>query len=102
MSRRVAWMVVAAMLVAVAAAWASDATGITGTVTKMSGDVITVTVETTSVDVALLPTTKYKVGAKVATRGDLMVGDSVLATVVKVGPRWQAQVVKITHPKKKP
>jgi len=49
-----------------------------------------------------LPTTKYMVGAKVVKREDLSVGDAVVASVVKAGPQWQASLVKITHPKKKP
>jgi hypothetical protein len=104
MSKRAAWGIVLVMLVAAAIlpAWASDAIKISGTVTKQGGDAITVTVETTSVDVTLLPTTKYMVGARPAKREDLMVGDAVAATVVKVGPQWQASLVKITHPKKKP
>jgi len=107
MSKRAAWMVmVAVMLViftaVVASASANDAIKINGNVTKLGGDTITVTVETTSVDVTLLPTTKYMVGARPAKRDDLMLGDAVVATVVKAGPQWQASLVKITHPKKKP
>jgi len=90
------------VVAAILPAWASDAIKINGTVTKQGGDTITVTVDTNSVDVTLLPTTKYMVGAKVVKREDLSVGDAVVASVVKAGPQWQASLVKITHPKKKP
>jgi hypothetical protein len=94
-------MGILAVVLVAAAAWAVDSIIIGGTVTKMAGDTITVTVETNSVDVVLLPTTKYVVGAKPAQRSDLMLGDTVAATVLRVGKDWQAQKVKITHPKKK-
>ena len=103
MSKRVALFAVVMLVVAaILPAWASDAIKINGTVTKQGGDTITVTVDTNSVDVTLLPTTKYTVRGKAVKREDLLVGDTVSAAVTKVGAQWQASVVKITHPKKKP
>jgi hypothetical protein len=76
-----------------------DAIHMTGMVSKIAGDTMTVAVSDQSADVKLLPTTTYTVGAKPGTAGDIHVGDSVNVWVVRKNPDWLAQSVKIT-PKK--
>jgi ribosomal protein S1 len=77
-----------------------DAIIMTGSVSKIAGDTMTVSVSDQSADVKLLPTTTYKVGVKAATAADIHVGDSVTVWVVRKNPDWLAQSVKITHAKK--
>lgn len=76
-----------------------DALHMTGTVSKVSGDTVTIAVADQSADLKLLPTTTYKVGVKPATSADIQVGDAINALVVRKNPDWLAQSVKITHPK---
>lgn len=78
-----------------------DAIHLIGAVSKISGDTVTVEAGGGNADVVLLPTTTYKVGVKPGTSADLQPGDTVNAVVVRANKRWEAQSVKITHPKKK-
>jgi Cu/Ag efflux protein CusF len=77
-----------------------DALHMTGTVSKINGDTVTLTVADQTADLKLLPTTTYKVGVKPATSADIRVGDNINAWIVRKNPDWLAQSVKITHPKK--
>jgi Cu/Ag efflux protein CusF len=72
----------------------------TGTVSKIDGNKVTVSVADQSAEVVLLPTTTYKVGAKPAAMADLHVGDTVNALVLRANREWEAKQIRITHPKK--
>ncbi len=98
-ARRVA---MAMMLLTTMAAMAVpvDTVHITGNVTKLAADKVTVSVESNSVDVSLTATTKYFLGARAAKRDDLQVGDKVDVAAEKINGEWQAARVKFTHPKK--
>jgi Cu/Ag efflux protein CusF len=78
---------------------AKDAIHLNGTVTKIDGNTVTVSVGEQKADVVLEPGTTYKVGVKPAARGDVQMGDTVSVTVVRHNPEWQAVSVRITHPK---
>lgn len=92
-------LVVATGIVATAAP-AKDIVHITGNLSKLSGDAVTVSIDTNSVDVMLTPATKYFLGTRPGKREDMQVGDMVDVSALKVDGKWQADRVKYTHPKK--
>jgi Cu/Ag efflux protein CusF len=79
---------------------AADIVHITGNLTQVGADSVTVTVSDTSVDVMLTATTKYFLGARAGKREDLQVGDKVDVSALKVDGKWQADRIRFTHPKK--
>jgi hypothetical protein len=98
-ARRIAMAMV--LLTAVAAmAVPVDTVHIAGNVSALVADKLTVSIESNSVDVMLLPTTKYFSGARPGKREDVQVGDKVDVAAEKVNGEWQAQRVKYTHVKK--
>jgi hypothetical protein len=98
-ARRIAMAMV--LLTAVAAmAVPVDTVHIAGNVSALVADKLTVSIESNSVDVMLLPTTKYFLGARPGKREDVQVGDKVDVAAEKVNGEWQAERVKYTHVKK--
>jgi hypothetical protein len=79
---------------------AKDIVHITGNLSKLSADAVTVSIDTNSVDVVLTPATKYFLGARPGKREDMLVGDTVDVSALKVDGKWQADRVKYMHPKK--
>jgi hypothetical protein len=99
MAGRVA-MAMVLLTAVVAMAVPVDTVHIAGNVSALVADKLTVSIESNSVDVMLLPTTKYFLGVKPGKREDVQVGDKVDVSAEKVNGEWQAERVKYTHVKK--
>jgi uncharacterized protein (DUF2147 family) len=71
-----------------------------GTVTKISGNVVTIEKDGKSTEVVLASTTEFIVNDKPGKAADLRVGDRVVIHAMKMQGKETAHEVKLVHPAK--